>query len=127
MRMRTHLSTVSDEFELTPAQAMALKNLEPQEPITMSALATHLLCDASNITGIVDKLEARGLIIRRADEHDRRVKMLVVTEEGAKFRRRFIDRLHEPPPAFRGLASGDHQKLQAIVSSLLARWQDPLA
>ena len=40
----------------------------------MSALAHALHCDNSNVTGIVDRLEAAGLVERRAAEHDRRVK-----------------------------------------------------
>jgi DNA-binding MarR family transcriptional regulator len=68
------------EFDLTPVQGQALRVLEPGRPVPMSALAAELLCDASNVTGIVDKLESRGLIARQGTEHDRRIKHLAVTE-----------------------------------------------
>ena len=52
----------------------------------MSALAAALQCDNSNVTGIVDRLEAQGLVERRPAAHDRRVKTLVVTTEGVELR-----------------------------------------
>jgi DNA-binding MarR family transcriptional regulator len=48
----------------------------------MRALAGRLGCDASNVTGIVDRLESLGLAHREAAEGDRRVKIVVVTEQG---------------------------------------------
>src|SRR5689334_25243377 len=71
--------SLCNELDLSPAQGHALRALDPDRPVAMSTLADHMVCDASNITGIVDKLESRGLIARQADERDRRVKMLVVT------------------------------------------------
>src|SRR6187455_3363173 len=65
------------EMDLTPAQGHALKHLDPAQPVPMSTLADAMFCDASNITGIVDKLETRGLIARQGADHDRRVKQLV--------------------------------------------------
>ena len=52
----------------------------------MSSLAGMLFCDASNVTGIVDRLEARGLIERRPAAQDRRVKLLALTPAGEQVR-----------------------------------------
>ena len=52
-------------------------------PVAMSELAGILGCDNSNVTGIVDRLEYRGLVERRPAEHDRRVKLLALTERRA--------------------------------------------
>src|SRR5713226_4435512 len=60
------------ELGLSPMQAHALRFLE--RPVPMSELADTLWCDASNVTGIVDRLEARGLVERRPSDGDRRVK-----------------------------------------------------
>ncbi len=49
----------------------------------MSGLAKRLQCDASNITGIVDRLEARQLIERVVVPDDRRAKLLQITEVGS--------------------------------------------
>src|SRR5438552_529800 len=74
------------EFDLTAMQGHVLRILEPDKPVAMSTLADALSCDASNVTGIVDKLESRGLIARQGAEGDRRIKMLAVTEKGRKMR-----------------------------------------
>ena len=75
----------------------------------MSELAEALNCDNSNVTGIVDRLEDRGLVERRSATHDRRVKMLVVTPRGAELRAQLAERLDEAPeplaqPGSRGSA-----------------------
>jgi len=94
--MRGWWSALCDELHLTPSQGLALRRLDPERPLAMSTLAEALACDASNVTGIVDKLETRGLIARRGADHDRRVKTLVVTERGRALRDRLIARLLEP-------------------------------
>ncbi|GAA4841199.1 MarR family winged helix-turn-helix transcriptional regulator [Kitasatospora terrestris] len=65
---------------LNSSQAKALKSV--LEPVPMRALAGRLGCDASNVTGIVDRLEALGLAHREAAAADRRVKIVTITEEG---------------------------------------------
>jgi MarR family transcriptional regulator, organic hydroperoxide resistance regulator len=119
---RAHWATLAAEFDLTPGQGMALRRLEPGQPVPMNSLAGLLACDASNITGIVDKLEARGLIERQASPGDRRVKMLTVTARGAELRRRFIDRSSEPPAAIAGLPLPDLNRLAEILGRLVARY-----
>ncbi len=69
----------------------------------MSALADALWCDASNVTGIVDKLESRGLIERQGADHDRRIKQLAVTERGRRLRDKLNARVLEPPKAIASL------------------------
>ena len=56
---------ILSELGISPQQSMALGTLKPGEPMPMSALADALHCDNSNITGIVDRLEAAGLAERR--------------------------------------------------------------
>ena len=48
----------------------------------MSSIAEALACDASNVTGIVDRLESRGLIARATGADDRRVKTITLTAHG---------------------------------------------
>jgi DNA-binding MarR family transcriptional regulator len=113
--MRGWWSALCDELHLTPSQGLALRRLDPERPLAMSTLAEALACDASNVTGIVDKLETRGLIARRGADHDRRVKTLVVTERGRALRDRLIARLQEPPPAVCALSVD----VKALLTSTL--------
>jgi MarR family transcriptional regulator, organic hydroperoxide resistance regulator len=115
---------IASEFDLAPAQVMALGRLEPGSPCAMSELAGALRCDNSNVTGIADRLEARGLVERRAAEHDRRVKMLHLTEQGAELRERLAERLSRPPEALAGLSDDDARALRDILGRALRREGD---
>src|SRR5689334_17012665 len=77
---------------LTSMQAKLLGQLV--RPLPMRELAALLGCDASNVTGIVDRLEAQGLARREADPHDRRVKRVIATPEGKETIRRVRAEMH---------------------------------
>jgi MarR family transcriptional regulator, organic hydroperoxide resistance regulator len=108
-----------NELGLAPMQSMALMQLRPGEPMTMSAMAHALQCDNSNVTGIADRLEAMGLVERRAAEHDRRVKTLVITELGTTVRGQVETRMSVPPPPLAGLSEDDATALRDILQRAL--------
>ena len=110
---------VANEFGLSPQQFAVLRQLGPGVDLPMSGLAEALYCDPSNVTGIVDRLEARGLIERRADPADRRVKRLVITAEGAKLREEALARLFEPPEAIARLSRDDQRQLADLLRKAL--------
>lgn len=72
---------------LSPAQACLLGRLDEQRG--MGALAHELGCDASNITQIVTRLEALGLIEREPSPHDRRARLVGRTTRGQDVNQRF--------------------------------------
>jgi DNA-binding MarR family transcriptional regulator len=113
---RRFLETAS-EFELHPAQAGALMQLDQESGSPMHEIAAHLACDSSNVTGIVDRLEARGLVSRRAGERDRRVKYIVPTPLGLEVRDALRARMARPPAAIERLSP----KEQHLLRDLLAR------
>ena len=106
-------------LDLSPAQGHALRALDPDRPVAMSALADAMFCDASNVTGIVDKLESRGLIARQSADHDRRVKQLVVTERGRRLRDKLIARMLEPPQVMATLPTELKARLTEVLRSIL--------
>ncbi|WP_052847538.1 MarR family winged helix-turn-helix transcriptional regulator [Streptomyces avicenniae] len=83
-RLRLDFNDTAAGLDLPPAQAIVVARLD--EPAPMRRLAEWLSCDASNVTGIVDGLERRGLVERRTDPADRRVKMVALTDEGRRRR-----------------------------------------
>jgi DNA-binding MarR family transcriptional regulator len=111
--------TTLNELGLAPMQSMALTSLEPEQPMPMSVLASALMCDNSNVTGIVDRLEALGLVERRAAEHDRRVKAVALTERGVALRGVVQLRMSEPPPPLAGLSDADAAALRDILQRAL--------
>jgi DNA-binding MarR family transcriptional regulator len=115
MAQRSRVPTIAAEFGLSPMQCHVLRLLEPGEPAPMGRLAAGLACDASNITGIVDRLEARGLIERRPAARDRRVRVLALTESGAELRARILERMAEPPEWVEQLPAEEQQTLCRIL------------
>ncbi|MDC0710616.1 MarR family transcriptional regulator [Stigmatella sp. ncwal1] len=115
-----HFPALAAEFELSPVQAHVLRMLGCG-PQPMSALADYLSCDASNVTGLVDRLEGRGLMERRSAEHDRRVKMLCLTEAGRALRQRLQERMSEPPEVIVALSSQEKCSLRDILSQAMER------
>jgi DNA-binding MarR family transcriptional regulator len=111
--------TTLNELGLAPMQAMALQQLQPGTPLPMSALADALHCDNSNVTGIVDRLEAAGLVERRPGDHDRRVKTLVVTERGVQLRDQVSERMSVPPGPIGNLSERDAVALRDILRRAL--------
>ena len=110
---------IMSELGISPQQAMAIGSLEPGMPVPMSSLAEALHCDNSNITGIVDRLEAAGLAARRPDERDRRVKAVVLTENGERMKIEIERRAGEPPPTISSLSAEDAIALRDILTRAL--------
>ena len=116
MSQRVKAGSALAELGVGFAQAHALRMLDPDEPIAMSALAERLFCDASNVTGLVDRLEARGLVERRSAEKDRRVKALTLTPAGVALRDQVLAVMSEPPEAIAALPAADQRALRDILA-----------
>lgn len=101
------------ELGLRPASFGALRTLD--EPRTMSEIAAALHCDRSNVTGIVDGLEERGLVLRTPAENDRRVKLIALTGEGRRLRGRLMRAVEEPPRWLASLSEQEQRKLRDVL------------
>src|SRR3954462_13945974 len=115
---KRRLVTTGGEFDLAPQQMIALRILGGG-PQKMSDLAHALFCDNSNVTGIVDRLEERGLVRREAAEGDRRVKLLVLTDDGERMRVEITKRMAEPPAPIASLSEKDQRALRDILRRAL--------
>ena len=117
--VRDRMPELAAELELSPQQCHVLRLIEPGKVIAMRALAESLGCDASNITGIVDRLEARGLVERRTPDHDRRVKTLALTRRGVEARKRIVAGLAVPAEVIARLSDAELRSLCAILRRAL--------
>jgi DNA-binding MarR family transcriptional regulator len=115
---REHLPSSGDRFDLSPIQCHVLHLIEPEQPMPMGRLAEALACDASNVTGLVDRLEARGLVQRKPLSHDRRVKVLRLTPVGVRLRAQLLRRMTEGCPLSR-LSQGQRRTLVEILELLV--------
>ena len=104
---------------LTPMQVMLLDRIEDDVAVPMSNLAAQLHCDKSNLTGIVDGLETRGLVERTTPRGDRRVRALVTTEQGREVRGRIGQRLREDNPLLARLEPDALGEFERLVQQLL--------
>lgn len=116
---RARFDELCREFDMTPVQARALLALE--QPVPMRALAGALRCDPSNVTGLADRLEQRGLVRRDVDPDDRRVKRLAVTDDGDVVRRRLEAALLETSPFMAALDGPERRTLRALLERVLER------
>lgn len=117
--MRHHFETVAQRVGLTPQQARALRALD--EPVPMGEVAERLHCDPSNVTGIVDRLAAAGLVTREPDPADRRRVRLVITTAGLDLRERFHDELMRGRPGITALDRDDLATLRELLVRSLDR------
>ncbi|MGR4879522.1 MarR family winged helix-turn-helix transcriptional regulator [Streptomyces sp. LARHCF249] len=101
---------------LTSTQARVLAQLDG--PVPMRGLARLLVCDASNVTGIVDRLEARELVRREADPADRRVKNVVATEAGREVIRRVREEMQVTHGALDTLDEAESATLYGLLERL---------
>jgi DNA-binding MarR family transcriptional regulator len=115
MKTRSQRDHLLARLRLTPNDVRALTELDVSEGRTMRSLAEEWGCDASNATWIVDRLEKRGLAERRPKAGDRRVKLVVLTQAGAKARKQLLDGLFDPPPELLALPRAT---LEALRNSL---------
>ena len=111
---KQRLFAMAQEFDLAPQQMIALRMLGVA-PRKMSELAQFMFCDNSNITGIVDRLEQSELVRREPAEGDRRVKLIVLTDEGERMRIEITKRMAEPPPPIASLSEEDQRALRDIL------------
>src|SRR6516165_3817724 len=116
---RADLPTLAAEFELSAAQCHVLHLIEPDRPIPMGRIAESLACDASNVTGLIDRLESRGLVRRQPSAGDRRVKVLELTPAGAHLRTVVMERMTQPPDSLGRLTADEQRALVRILKRLL--------
>ncbi|MEV1063189.1 MarR family transcriptional regulator [Streptomyces sp. NPDC050263] len=106
------------EHSLTGAQARLLSLLS-LEPLPMRKLAKKLKCEPSNVTGIVDRLESRGLVERRPDPADRRVKLAAATDEGRLIAKSLRESLRFAREPLAGLEAEERKVLRGLLQRML--------
>jgi DNA-binding MarR family transcriptional regulator len=110
-----HLETVTvgiEEMGLSKVMAQFLGAVCQSPPGPTNQLATRFGVDPSWVTDIVDRLEARGQLVRRPSPDDRRVKILEVTERGQETFRAMEALFATPPPE---LLEAPREDLLALV------------
>lgn len=105
---------------LTPNDARALWSLDAREGRPIGSLSRQWGCDPANATFIIDRLERAGLARRTANEHDRRVKLVTLTPNGAATKAQLLREYHAPPPELSALDARELATLVSLVEKLQA-------
>jgi DNA-binding MarR family transcriptional regulator len=117
VRVWTQFNARVAECGLTVPEAKALQALEPDDDVPMRTVAARLHANPSNVTLVISRLEARGLITRQSAE-DRRVKGVRLTDAGLAMRQRLADRIAVDHPALAGLSDNQRESLLRILRRL---------
>ncbi|WP_406430283.1 MarR family transcriptional regulator [Streptomyces sp. NBC_00631] len=117
-RLRQHWAARASAVGLSNAQVKVLLLLAPGETVSMRGLAVRLDYDASNLSTLVDRLERRGAVERRADPRDRRIKALALTAEGERLRETFWRGLVEDPGPLSPLGEDQLRALASLLDVL---------
>ena len=76
------------ELDLTMQQLRALTLIAHAEGLTAQSLAAHLKVSAATVSGLLGRLERRGLVRRQPSATDHRAKQILLTDEGAELLQR---------------------------------------
>jgi MarR family transcriptional regulator, organic hydroperoxide resistance regulator len=121
---KRRMMELARDLDFSPVQLHLLRLIEPGVETPMRALARQLFCDPSNVTGIVDRLVARGLVERRESETDRRVKIIRLTPEGHRVRARVMEHMSAPPPEIATLPTSQQRALRDALRAAAERLED---
>jgi DNA-binding MarR family transcriptional regulator len=112
------LMTIADKYNLTVMQMYTLCLLEADAAIPMNSLTSMLHCDASNVTGIVDRLFHQKYIKREENPNDRRAKLITLTPKGAKLCEKITEALTVyQPTGLTGLSDTEKKLLLTLLNN----------
>ena len=113
---------------LTPSQFDVLVTLGDTEGMTCKELSEKTLVTKGTLTGVLDRLAAKGLIERIPSREDRRAIFIRLTPKGeARFKKVFPDQIYYMKPYFeRALNATQMSALRAMLLQLKESFEQPL-
>ena len=107
---------LNKKYQVSSSQLNCIVALYESGPMPPSQIARHIMVNSSTVTGIIDRLEQKGLVERWRISPDRRVITIHLTKEGKRLAK------NAPPPIQQilidGLKTLPHHEIEQIVSSL---------
>jgi DNA-binding MarR family transcriptional regulator len=120
-----HAEVEAAGYDLTPVQYAALTTVAARPGLDQATLAGLIAYDRTTITGVVDRLAQKGLLLRQVNDRDRRVRELQITEEG----RQILDGIEPAVEAaqrnmLRGLTADEADQLLRLLRKAIAAGND---
>lgn len=117
--LRRRFAAALKEYDVTPAQSRALRVVADQPGLRLATLAEALRMAPRSATDVVDALESRQLVERRADPADRRATCVVLTDSGQQMMQTVDQvRARESDLFLADLAERDRKALARILRQL---------
>ncbi|MGC2081756.1 MAG: MarR family transcriptional regulator, partial [Bradyrhizobium sp.] len=108
-------------FDLTPVQYAALAAISANPGIDQITLAGLIAYDRTTITGVIDRLVQKNLVIREASSRDRRARVLTLTTEGKKTLRAITPAVEAAQATMlRGLTAAEGKELMRLLRKAIA-------
>ena len=110
--------------DLTGPQLTVLKMLEGVGDLSLSDLSDRIRAQNSTVTGIIDRMEREGLVVRTRSTEDRRVVRIRLTEKGSKIAREIaVEPMEVFHSALENLSPGEMRDLLKILTKIARRVQ----
>lgn len=107
-------------FSITPVQFGLLTILDTKSPLDQVTLAAEVGIDRTNVADVITRLESRGLVERRANQSDRRTRLVSITDDGRAFRQRVHEGMEIAQERFLApLAEDDRRLFMRLLRDLI--------
>ena len=115
------LDAAFESLGLTGREFLVLSFVRSSDGLSQQELSERLGLDPTIVVGLIDSLEARGLVSRRRDPADRRRNLLALTSEGAKVHDAAVDAARAAEDAFlRPLGATQRRQLRTALRAVMA-------
>ena len=115
-----HSRRLASEHRLTTPQLLCLRLLTQEGPLTPGTVAKEMYLSQATITGILDRLERRGLVERRRDQADRRKVSIHLTQEGTIAVKQAPLPLHERfASRLEALSAADRDEIERVLAKVV--------
>jgi MarR family transcriptional regulator, lower aerobic nicotinate degradation pathway regulator len=107
-------------FDLTPVQYASLIAIHTHPGIDATRLSAVIAFDRSTLGNVIERLQSKGLIERKPDSEDKRVKLLIITKQGAALLREIMPAVdHAQARMLQPLKPADRKTLMALLGQLV--------
>ena len=113
-RTLDHQGTYLETLGLTYSQAKLLWRLEVDDTLSLKELARRCGVDPSNLAGVVDQLTERELVLSRPATHDKRLRVIRLTADGVRLRRRLVACISQNPAILALPANRQNELLEIL-------------
>lgn len=120
VRAKHNIVRLAETYDLSVMQFIVLCSMKPGKGMPMNTISAMLFCDASNVTGIVERLVSQGLITREECAKDRRIKLIQLTKKGEAVREAALrDMLSRQPDTIGMLSDAEQEQFNTLLKKAL--------